>query len=465
MPNSSECLATPALRIPGNRRQCPVENPSGARELEWNMTRSQLRRVNAEVARRHSLTGLPRALAPLSVLVAGLMALPSAAVAQQWVFNPEVEIGVQYIDNPRLIENGDTDNQTGGLLDIGAAFRRNTQTSSLLFRPTAAIFRYADDSDLDSERYSADFNATSRGQRSDWRFLGNFNQQEVFRGERTFADIDEEPGLDDSDQTGTGRTSERRQRDMWRLRPGFTFDFTERTGFKVDVNYLDVRYDTEEDGEAVDYTNGRVDAAIVRALTPDSSLEFGVFATKYEPDSFSRPETDGTGARIRYEKRVTDISTFFIDVGAQDSEIESTDPLQADISETSFLWNIGYARRLERTRWRFDFGQNVTPSGSGRMVERDLYRAIMSHQLKPRWLLELSAVALNSDSLGGEDLVTTSDRDYLQGRATLGYQLTRSWTVESRYSLTHQDFEDTPGDAQEHEVRLSLVYRPPVPTS
>jgi opacity protein-like surface antigen len=404
-------------------------------------------------------------LAALPVLVAGLTILPSAADAQQWVINPEVEIGVQHVDNPRLVENGETENLTGGLLDLAAAFRRNTQTSSLLFRPSAALFRYSGDSDLDSERYSADFNATSRGQRSDWRFLGNYNQQQVFRGERTLADIDEDPGLDDSDQTGTGRTSERRQRDMWRLRPGVTFDFTERTGVKVDVTYIDVRYDTEEDGEAVDYRNGRVDAAIVRALTPDSDLQFGVFATKYEPDSFSRPETDGTGVRVRYEKRVSNISTFFVDVGGQDSEIESTDPLQANISETSFLWNLGYARRLERTRWRIDMGQAVTPSGSGRMVERDLYRAVMAHQLKPRWLLELSAVALNSDSLESEDLVTTVDRDYLQARALLGYQLTRSWTVESRYTLTHQDFADTPGDAQEHEIRLSLVYRPPVPTS
>jgi hypothetical protein len=408
---------------------------------------------------------LPRAFASLPVLVAGLMLLPCSAVAQQWVVTPEVEIGAQHVDNPRLVETGETEDQTGGLLDLGVGFRRNTQTSTLLFRPTAAIFRYSGDSDLDSERYSADFNATNRGQRSDWRFRGNYNQQQVFRGETTSADIDDDPGLDDSDQTGTGRTTERRQRDMWRFRPGFTFDFTERTGFKIDANYLDVRYDTQEDGEAVDYTNGRVDAAIVRALTPDSDLEFGVFATRYEPDSFSRPETDGTGARVRYEKRVTDISAFFIEIGGQDSEIESTDPLEDSISDTSFLWNIGYARRLERTRWRFDLGQAVTPSGSGSMVERDLYRAAMAHQLKPRWLLELSAVAVNTDSLGSEDLVTSNDRDYMQARGTLGYQLTRSWTVESRYTLTHQDFADTPGDAQEHEIRLSLVYRPPVPTS
>jgi hypothetical protein len=43
--------------------------------------------------------------------------------------------------------------------------------------------------------------------------------------------------------------------------------------------------------------------------------------------------------------------------------------------------------------------------------------------------------------------------------------MTQNWTIEALYGLTYQDFADTPGDAQEHEGRLSLVYRPPVPTS
>ena len=414
--------------------------------------------------RRRNSAGSTRLSIASALLAAAFLGAPPESLAQQWVMTPVVEIGVQHIDNPRLQETGDTENITGGLLDVAGELRRNTQTSSVLFRPGVAIYRYSGDTDEDSEGYFLDFDAENNGQRSNWRFAANFGREEVFRGETTSSEIDD-VGVDDSVQTGTGRTTVRRERDQLRVRPGFTFEFTERTALEMDVNYIDTQYDTQEIGEAVDYTNSRADAAIVRSLTPDSWVEVGVFASIYEPDAVDR-DTDSVGARVRYEKEVTDISSFFIEVGGQDSELPAPGLPGTEVSETSFLWNIGYARRLERTRWRFDVGQSVTPSGSGFLVERDMYRATMQHQLRPRWSLMLSAVLMNTDTLGADDLtVTANDRDYAQGRVELGYQMTQNWTIEGLYGLTYQDFADTPGDAQEHEVRLSLVYRPPVPTS
>ena len=415
-----------------------------------------------KVETRHRAERLRFAVAAVS-LVAGIAALPSETMAQQWLFTPVVEIGVQHIDNPRLIEGDvDTDNITGGMVDVAAEMRRNTQISSILFRPAAAIYRYSGDSDEDSESYFMDFDANRTGQRSQWRFTANFSQQQVFRGETTSSEIDD-PGVDDSDQTGTGRTFERRERDLWRVRPGATFNFTERTALKLDFNYLNAQYDTQEVGEAVDYWNGRADASIVRALTPDSDLEFGVFASRYDPDRLNG-ETDSTGVRARYQKEVSDISTFFIEVGAQNSDVPSVVNPGTESSESSFLWSMGYARQLQRTRWRFDIGQAVTPSGSGVLVERDQFRVSMQHQLRPRWALMLSAVALNTGGVAEEDIVTTNDRDYLQGRVALAYEMSLNWTVEGLYGLTYQDFADIEGDAQEHEVRLSLIYRPPLPT-
>lgn len=405
-----------------------------------------------------------RAMAVIIALPMSLLVLPSVTHAQQWVLLPEIEVGAQYIDNPRLRENGPVEDITGGLLDVAAAFHRNTETSSILIRPSAAVYRYSGDSNEDSEAYFFDFNGEKLGQRSTWFFKGNYRQQQVFRGETTSSEIDD-VGIDDSVQTGTGRTFERRQRDMWRLGPGFTFEFTERTALKVELNYLDVQYDVQEADEAIDYTNGRADVSIVRTLSEGTILEFGVFGSKYEPDAVSR-DTESVGARLRYEKDVSDISTFFVDLGAQDSEIQSVASPGSDLSETSFLWNLGYRRQLELTQWTFDVGQSVTPSGSGALVERDLYRVIMRHQFKPRWSLELAGVLMNTDTLSRDDVVTASrnERDYLRGNAALAWQMTPNWTIESLYMYTYQDFADIEGDAQEHEVRLSLVYRPPVPT-
>lgn len=399
------------------------------------------------------------------VIVAGplLGGLPADALAQQWLVTPEVEIAVENIDNPRLFEGDvDTNNVTGGLLGLAAELRRNTEISSLLLRPAARINRYSGDDNLDSEAFYMTLGANTERQRSEWRFTGNFSREQVFTGETTPSEIDE-TDVDDSVQTGTGRTSERRERDLWRLRPGFSFDLTQRTELKFDVNFIDVRYDTQAFGEAIDYRDSQINAGIVRALSPDSNLEFGVFASQYEPDDVDR-ETDSTGARVRYNKEVSDLSTFYVDVGASESNVPSRVTPGAEVTESAFLWNVGYSRQLERTRWRFSVGQNVTPSGSGFLVERDMYRVGMTHQLRPRWSMSLSGVVLNSDSLADEGIVTSNDRDYMRGRASLAYDLTQKWSMEGSYTFTHQDFADEPGDAQEHAFRLSLIYRPPTPT-
>lgn len=429
------------------------------------MSCTQLRPgTNEEAAGREIPPLAAVGLLPFAMLA---VLLPRTSAAQQWLATPEIEIAAQHIDNPRLEEDegGDEDTEkiTGGLVDAALAFRRLTETSSFVLRPAVAVYRYPDDPDEDSESYFLDLDANSEGRRSSWRLRGNYRQQDVFRGETTPSDIDD--FIEDDVQTGSGRTFVRRQRDLWRIQPGFTMEFTELTSVEIDLSYLDVSYDTEEVGSAVDYNDTRIDAALVRALSPYNRIELGVFASRYEPDSGPR-ETDSAGALVGYRQSTSDISTFFVDVGAQETKTQSASDPDVEFSDTSFLWNIGYERQLEVTRWRFDLGQNVTPSGSGNLVERDMYRAIMEHQLQPRWLLELSALYMNTSSVGEEDVVTTDsdERDYLQGRATLAYQITRSWTVEALYSFTHQDFADTPGDAQEHEVRLSFVYQPPLPT-
>lgn len=406
--------------------------------------------------------GLRRPTAALLLPIAVLACLAGTpAAAQQWLVVPEIEVGAQWIDNPRLQEVEETNSITGGLVDAALGFQRNTQTSSFLLQPQVVVYRYGNDEENneDSESYFLDLDADGRGQRSAWRLRGNYRQQQVFHGETTPADFDDLIG---DDQTGTGRTFERRQRDLWRIQPGYTMEFTELTSLALDLSYIDVSYDVEEAGEAVDYNSSRLDAGLIRELSPYNHVELGVYGMRYEPSTEGR-DTDSVGATLRYQQSTSDVSTFFIEVGAQEARIDLPADPDVELSETSFLWNIGYLRELEVTRWRFDLGQDVTPSGTGALVERDLYRATMEHQLQPRWLLNLSAVLLRQNSLGNEDIVTSSKRDYMQGQLSLGYQLTQSWTLKGLYALTLQDFADTPGDATQHEVRLSLVFQPPIP--
>jgi hypothetical protein len=395
----------------------------------------------------------------------GMVLLPRPAAAQQWLFTPEVELGAHHIDNPRLAEDVETDAITGGLVDAGLAMRRNTQTSSVLLRPRVAVRRYPDAPDEDSEAYFLDFSAGTERQRSSWDITANYRQQQVFQGETTAADIDDGEiddgiGIDDDVQTGTGRTFERRQRDLWRVSPGATLELTEVTSLRVDLSYLDVEYDLEELGEATDYNSSEVQTSLSHALTPQSEISAILFGERYEPKNIG-VQSDSIGARVRYQQSLSDISTFFVDVGVQETQSESAAAPDFELSRTGFLWSLGLDRQLEITRWRVEAGRDVTPSGAG-LVERDMVRAIMDHQFKPRWSLQLAAIALHTQQLA--ENIVRNERDYLQGRAALAWQWTPSWRIESGYTFTHQDHADIPGDAQEHEIRLSFVYNPPLPT-
>ncbi|HEX2139961.1 MAG TPA: hypothetical protein VHG33_09635, partial [Woeseiaceae bacterium] len=255
---------------------------------------------NAHTQTRRAAFAFALASASLFVL------LPAPSSAQQWLFTPEIEIGAHHVDNPRLAEETETDAITGGLLDAGLAIRRNTQTSSMLLRPRAAIFRYTDAPEEDSEAFFLDFDAQTERQRSTWRINGNYRQQQVFRGETTSADFDDvDVGIDDEVQTGTGRTFTRRQRDLFHLNPGVTLEFDQLTSLRVDLSYLDVRYDQDELGEAVDYNDSRIEAAVVRSLSRHSEISAGIFASRYDPKDLER-QTDSVGARVRYEQDVSD---------------------------------------------------------------------------------------------------------------------------------------------------------------
>ena len=427
-----------------------------------------MNRIERGHAKRQVGNPPPRSMAlACGLALAGLAAmLPRPAAAQQWLFTPEVELGAHHVDNPRLAEQEETDAITGGLVDAGLAMRRNTQTSSVLLRPRVAIHRYTDAPDEDSEAYFLDFNAETETERSNWGVQANYRQQQVFRGETTPADfgegdIDDGVGIDDDVQTGTGRTFERRQRDLWRINPGASFELTEVTALRLDLSYLDVQYDQEQVGEATDYNNSRVEAGVAHALTPHSEISGFLFGERYDAVNIDR-QTDSVGARARYRQNVSEVSMFYVDIGVQESQSESPVNPALDRSKTAFLWSVGLDRQLEITRWRVELGRRVTPSGSGSLVERDMVRAVMNHQFQPRWFLEVAAVALQTSRVT-ED-ITGNERDYLQGRATVAWQWTPAWTIEGGYSLTHQDFADIPGDAQEHEIRLSFVYNPPLPT-
>lgn len=389
-----------------------------------------------------------------SALLFALFALVADARAQGWTVEPNIAIGADYNDNPRLVEDGTEESVSGGTLDISAAFRRQTETSEFSVNPRANVRRYSDN-DADAEDFYLDISTERRSPKSRWSLDLNASQVQVIRGELTDAEFDD-TGVDDV-QTGTGQIQDRQQRTLLRFRPQATFNVTERMSWFVDASYIDVGYDSQVIGSATDYSDGRIQTGFQFSTSERGSIRLTLFGSEYESGD-NLNETSSYGALLRYQHAVTESTYFYAEAGYQDSDIEFPGLPLEDVSESATVWGIGGARDWTRTSLRIAIQNIVTPSGSGFLTERQRNRVTLDHKLSPRWDLRIAFLAQDTDTLASDS--TLSDRDYSQGRITLAYRLAPKWSILGSTSYTYQDYATSPGDSRSRQANLDFVFHP-----
>jgi len=394
--------------------------------------------------------------AAVSALLFAALAVSCSANGAEWTLAPDIQVGTESSDNNRLAENGGEIVVWGGFADLAAIAQRRTEVSETQLRPRFVVSRYPGDEDEDAESASLDFLTRTRGARHEWEMKGNLAVADVLRGELIQLDFPD-PDLDNPDEVGTGRVNVRRTRTLWRLGPRFTYDFSERMGGGIGVDYTDVSYDKEQVGEALDYNNARAEAFVLYRLSPIHRFKTSLFASNFESDRINNDST-AYGFRGRYERDIGETIRVFIDAGGQRTTVEVGGAQGVETSENGFLLDAGISRRWERTRLRASGGRSVLPDGSGFLREIDRLRFNLIHDFTERWYLEAGAALLRARSL--ENIVTSSDRDYYEIQVTMGYEFTRDWSLEARAGRIMQDFLDTPGEAEANEFSLGVRYAP-----
>lgn len=412
--------------------------------------------VNSKITKRPCLKSIAR-YHLVSLLVCIWIYSP-ASNAAQWIVHPEIEVGTDYNDNPLLVEDGTEESIFGGELNILAEFERRTELSEVVIGPRVELSRYSDDDDLDSTDLFLDLSAVRRSQTSTWSLDANISDQQVLRGEIESPEFDD-TGVDDA-QTGTGNILRNQDRTLLRINPEFSHTINQRATWILGASYLDIGYDPQLLGTAVDYDEGRIDTAFAYQLSSINKIRFSLFASEYETAD-STNETTSYGATARFEQSISERSSFFAEVGYRDFDIETGINSPIVTQESSFLWNVGFSRRWQNSQFRMEAGQAVTPSGSGAMAERQRARATIDHHISPRLEVRIATIAQFTDTLASNS--NMDDRDYFQGRLTLAYQLSRKWSMEAQVSFTDQDDKVEPGSAQATQAGLSVVYRPATP--
>jgi hypothetical protein len=384
----------------------------------------------------------------------GVLATPPAHSAE-WSLQPDAGVGGIYNDNPRLLENGNEEEVWGGFLNLRLIGQRRTQKSVFQFRPRLYFDRF-DDSDEDSDDQYLDIYSVTRGQRNEFRFNGNISNQQVRRGEdadTAFAESE----LDDDDKSTSGRIDRRRDRLRWRVKPEYVFALSQRTSLGASLEYIDVDYNNEQPGEALDYNDATAAIFIERSLSEKTRLRLTGFGSRYEADAIDN-DSKSFGGGLQYEKDVSETFSWYLAAGAQTTDIEAGPNSELDDSQTSYLFRSGMTREWERTRLQIEIDRSVDPSGTGFLKTRDGLRLNLLQQLRPRWTGRLQAYVFTEDSV--DNAVDVNNRDYAQIEAAIGWQMSTAWSVAGSYRYTYQDYDDDPGDANANVFRLGFIYRP-----
>jgi hypothetical protein len=412
-------------------------------------------------AQRNSLHGprpgsLVRAFAPSAGVLLGVLAAPLAS-AQEWVFDPRIELEAIYDDNYRLTDQpGQEIEVEGGALDAQLTARKQGAASLFEITPRIRSSLFPDESSEESTDYFLTLSGEKRTQRTNLGVSARFADESVVTSELLVADF---PGVDLGQPVSgdAGRTSVRNRRKLYAIQPTLDFDWTERRQVTVEAHYVNAAYDNDL-FEQVGYTDAGGSAGIVWDVSQRSKLAVTVLASQYSPDDNSE-DTSTTGVFAEWRTAPSQVTNFYFRVGSNRAERDGTGT-QPDVSSSSFNGGVGVAWNFQVTRIVLDALRSTVPSSAGEVVNRDELRFRVTRDFSPRVSGFVAARGIRTEGIDEASVSDVRDRKYYTGRTGLEWRVTRQYSLEGAYEYKWQEFQDEPNSATSNGVTLSLVYQP-----
>lgn len=403
----------------------------------------------------------------LSYLVTiGMLAATSffgvqTVIAAEWRLEPELRVGYEYDDNATLIEfAGATTEIDGYILEGSATIGYATERTTFDITPRLRSRNY-DEETFDSDDQFLTLNFNHQGLKSKFRIRGNYARESVRTAERADAD----PDVDDPDEIA-GDDTERvfaigRRNRIW-IMPQWSYNFSEKSAFAVRARYTDVEYDDILPGTLTPYSDGRLEASLIRGFSARTRGYIRASARRYEPDIVgvgNAVDVDGFAFNIGFDRNLTETTRFRAEVG-----VEETKPT-GGVSDSNPVWDINVVRKVQTVTLLAQYKRSMNAGGAGRVTERDSFNLSVRKQFFPERLEGGLAVRAYTTERLSSDPGVIDERDYAQFRAQLTYALTRTFSVQGDYRFTYIDRSATAGSDNSNAIILWLIYRPTAMTT
>jgi hypothetical protein len=402
-----------------------------------------------------------------------LCGLGSNAVAVDWQFNPQVELGALTNDNYRLNLPAQSQSVSGGETDVQAQLRAVSDLTDFRVTPElrATYFpgkHYDDETD---PFLNIDWN--QKGQRLNTSLAMNYSKVSIVQilGPESNGNAGQvgtvgsgpgtAPGGLGNPTTGdSGFINVQDRQQTINIMPALDFEYSPRRHFQVTANYADVKFDQNIPGSFVGFKNEGGTVGLAQDLTPRDSLALRAIFSNTQPDTTNNgtgSNTSSYGGVAEWTRHFSTTSQAYIRLG--DEVVRSSSSgVSGPVSQSNWVAGGGFIWQYQISQIFLDLTRSVDPSVTGYMIKRDQLRLQATRDFSARLMGVLGVTGLIDNATG--NATGFNERKYAIGNVGLQWRYSRAWTLKGSYVYTWQRYQSDPSKEASNAFAVAVVYQP-----
>ena len=384
--------------------------------------------------------------------------------AGNWDFNPRIEVGGEYNDNYRLEPDGTPKVPAyGSLVDASFAARLLDPRSEIDIVPRIHSSFFPDDHQDQSTDGYLDVTGNYRTQRATFGGTLSYANETVISSALLSADF---PGVSLGQVVGeeSGIVSVHNRRELERVAPKMTYDFTTRHHLNLDAQYEQASYShnfiEQQAGTGHVFAQKGFrdfygDVGLQYDLTQRYDFVVRLLGAKFLPNG-SSTDPERYGLQGQLDGKPNNVTQYYARVGVD--EVHANTAVDGVINKTLLVGGAGVTWTYQLSQYTLDAIRDLSPSSTGAVVEHDEVRFRFLRALTPRLYTILAGrgVIVRGAS---QTILGIVGSDYAAASAILQYQITRSYRIATEYDYTWQHFKGQPSSAS-NGISLSLIWQP-----
>lgn len=389
-----------------------------------------------------------------TLLVSGLLFVPTVVQANAWILEPSVSFDLGYDDNYTM---DNTDPTSVGITKVTGELALRRLSQAHYFRGgilADAVAYQGDDSEesIDANSNQAAYFSTTFN-RPRTKFGANFRyRRDSLLREATTDDVIEVE--QDSDASVDQYIDVTRQRVY--LNPFFKYNYSRLTDFEANyqLSAVDHTKNTNDDGEVANYNNQGVNLIVGYRVSERDKVLTKVGYSFFTTDSDDEQESEfgTTYLRLGYERALSQTFTVSGDVGYRTTEFTGgTGTIESDGAVAS----LSAVKTTGLTKFELRAGRELYPSSIGQVVQTQELVANVTRNLSELSTFSLQSRFYQNTALSG---TANNDRRSMQIRPSISWQLAREWKVGAAYRYRREKLESKPSSAEGNALLFSIKY-------